>query len=151
MSSPSDLPRTFRVRQLYDDPTVVDVPAAVDEQLAALDLGRRVGAGDSVAVAAGSRGIANIAGVVRAVAAHLRGLGAQPFIVPAMGSHGGGTADGQRAILAGHGITEESCGCPIRASMETVVVAEAAAGFPIHIDAHAHAHGADHTVVCNRI
>ena len=149
MRSSVDLPRTFRVRQLYDDPTVADVPAAVEEQLATLDLARRVGAGDSVAIAAGSRGITNIAAVVSAVAAHLRGLGARPFVVPAMGSHGGGTADGQRAILADHGITEEGCGCPIRVSMETAVVAEAAAGFPIHIDAHAHA--ADHIVVCNRI
>ena len=66
-----------------------------------------------------------------------------------MGSHGGGTAEGQREILAGYGITEEMMGCPIRASMETVVVCEAAEGFPVHFDKHAWE--ADHVVVCNRV
>ena len=66
-----------------------------------------------------------------------------------MGSHGGGTADGQRAILESYGITERSCGCPIRASMATVVIGQSAEGFPIHLDQHAYA--ADHVVVCNRI
>jgi hypothetical protein len=79
----------------------------------------------------------------------MKGLGLAPFIVPAMGSHGGGTAEGQRGLLAGYGITEEAMGCPIRASMETVVVCEAAEGFPVHFDKHAF--GADHVVVVNRI
>ena len=144
-----DFPNTFRIRQRYSDPTISDVPAAVERQLAALQLSGQVQPGHSVAIAAGSRGIANIAAVVRVVAAHLTRLGAAPFVVPAMGSHGGGSADGQRALLAGFGITQESCGCPIRASMDTVVVTEAAEGFPIHVDAQAHA--ADHIIVCNRI
>ena len=72
-------------------------------QLESLRLGEKVKPGQTVAITAGSRGIANIATVIRAAAEHFRGLGAQPFIVPAMGSHGGGTAEGQRGILESYG------------------------------------------------
>ena len=114
-----------------------------------MSLDRTIKPGQTVAIAAGSRGIANIATIIHAIVGHLRRLGAEPFVVPAMGSHGGGTAAGQRAILEGYGITESFCGCPIRASMDTAVIGQAAEGFPIHFDRHAH--GADHVVVCNRI
>jgi hypothetical protein len=105
--------------------------------------------GQSVAITAGSRGIANIALVIKATVQHFLSLGAKPFIVPAMGSHGGGTAEGQRGLIEGYGITEQFCGCPIRASMETVVVCRAAEGFPVHFDKHAF--GADHVVVVGRV
>ncbi len=72
-----------------------------------------------------------------------------PFIVPAMGSHGGGTAEGQRHVLESYGVTEEFCGCPIRSSMETVVVCQTAEGFDVHFDRHAFE--ADHVLVCNRV
>jgi hypothetical protein len=72
--------------------------------------------GDSVAVGAGSRGIANIDSLVKAVIDHLKGLGARPFIFPAMGSHGGATPDGQRDVLAHYGITEATMGCEVRAT-----------------------------------
>ncbi|MGE0760915.1 MAG: lactate racemase domain-containing protein [Pirellulaceae bacterium] len=142
-------PQTFRVRQTFERPRVEDIPAAVAAQLGKLQLARQVQAGQSVAITAGSRGIANIHLVIRAIAEHCRQLGAKPFIVPAMGSHGGGTAAGQRAILTGYGITEEFCGCPIHASMDTVVVCQAAEGFPVHFDKHAF--GADHVIVCGRV
>ena len=102
-----------------------------------------------MAITAGSRGIANIAAIMRAIVEHLQRLGAQPFIVPAMGSHGGGTAEGQRRLLESYGITEAPIGCPIRSSMETVVVGQAAEGFPIHFDRLAFE--ADHVLVCNRV
>ena len=145
----SAYPRVFRVRQLFDVEQVDDVAAAVDSSLAALDLGAKIQAGDTVAISAGSRGTANIDIAIGAIVKHLQALGAEPFVVPAMGSHGGGTAEGQREILAGYGITEEMMGCPILASMETVVVCEAAEGFPVHFDKHAWE--ADHVVVCNRV
>ena len=87
-----------------------------------------------MAITAGSRGIAHIATIIKAVVDHFKRLGAAPFIVPAMGSHGGGTAAGQREILAGYDVTEEYCGCPIKASMETVIICQAAEGFPVHFD-----------------
>lgn len=143
-------PTTFRVRQRFQSPgPLEDIAGEVERRLAALRLGDRVSPGQTVAITAGSRGVANIAVVIRAIVRHFQGLGAKPFIVPAMGSHGGGTAEGQQGIIEGYGITEEYCGCPIRASMETVVVCQAAEGFPVHFDKHAH--GADHVVVCGRV
>jgi hypothetical protein len=147
--SMSHYPRVFRVRQQLPRPRVTDVPAAVETALAALNFSARVRPGHRVAITAGSRGIANIAVILRAAASHLRRLGAEPFIVPAMGSHGGGTADGQCRILESYGITPERCGCPIRSSMDTVIVCRAAEGFPVHFDRHASE--ADHVLVCGRI
>ena len=102
-----------------------------------------------MAVTAGSRGIANIHLITKAIVDHLKTLGAKPFIVPAMGSHGGGTAEGQREILEGYGITEEFVGCPIRASMERSIVCQTAEGFPVHLDRNASE--ADHVGVVARV
>ncbi|MCA9175028.1 MAG: DUF2088 domain-containing protein [Planctomycetales bacterium] len=145
----ADAPRLFRVRQHFQTEQVDDIEAEVESQLRQLNLAEKIQPGQSVAVTAGSRGIANIAKIVRGCVQHLRQLGAEPFLVPAMGSHGGGTADGQRKIVESYGMTEEFCGCPIRASMETVVVCDAAEGFPVHFDKHAY--GADHVMVVGRV
>jgi len=142
-------PQIFRVRQTFEAPQIEDVPAEVHAQLARLDLGKKIQPGQSVAITAGSRGIANIHVIIRAIVEHLAGLGAQPFVVPAMGSHGGGTAEGQRRVIESYGMTEEFLGCPIRAGMETVVVCETAEGFPVHFDRHAYQ--ADHVLVCGRV
>ena len=142
-------PQIFRLRQTFDAVRVDDVAAEVQAQLARLDLGQTVRAGQSVAITAGSRGVANVALMMRAIVEHLKGLGASPFIVPAMGSHGGGTAEGQRRLLESYGITESFVGCPIRSNMETVIVGQAAEGFPLHVDRLAFE--ADHVLVCNRI
>jgi len=145
----SEYPQFFRVRQSFPRVQVADIPAEVERQLARLDMGSRLNAGDSVAISAGSRGIANIAVILRSVVEHFQRLGAEPFLVPAMGSHGGGTAEGQVGILNGYGITEEFCGCPIRASMETVEVCQAEEGFPVHFDKFAF--DAEHVFVCGRV
>jgi len=145
----TEYPLVFRVRQKFGAPQINDVPGEVENQLSRLSLGGKIRPGQTVAIAAGSRGIANIQHIIKAIVEHIKRLGADPFIVPAMGSHGGGTAEGQRKILESYGITAESCGCPIRASMETVIVCEAAEGFPVHFDKHAYA--ADHVVLCNRV
>ena len=142
-------PKLFRVRQKFEAPRVADVAAEVRQEFARLPLAERVQPGQSVAITAGSRGIANIHLIIKATVDHFKSLGAKPFIVPAMGSHGGGTAEGQRHILEGYGITEEFCGCPIRASMETVIVCQTAEGFPVHFDRCAYE--ADHVVVVGRI
>jgi len=142
-------PQVFRVRQKFSFPRVADVAGEVRRQLERLDMARQVKPGQSVAIAAGSRGIAGIAGILRAIVEHFNGLGAHPFIVPAMGSHGGGTSEGQRAVLERYGVTEPAMGCPIRSSMETVVVCRTAEGFPVHFDRRAFE--ANHVVVCNRV
>jgi len=142
-------PQFFRLRQKFEGPVVEDVAGEVERQLAALSLSEKIQPGQSVAISAGSRGIANIHIIIRGISQHLKALGAEPFIVPSMGSHGGGTAEGQQQIIESYGITEEFCECPIRASMETVVVCDAEEGFPVHFDRHAYE--ADHVFVCGRV
>ena len=142
-------PPMFRVRQQFERPQIANIDAEVHMQLERLRLDQKVKAGQSVAITAGSRGIANIHLVIRAAVAHFKKLGANPFIVPAMGSHGGGTAEGQRAIVEGYGITEEFVGCPILSSMETVIVCRTKEGIPVHFDRFAFE--ADHVVVCGRV
>jgi hypothetical protein len=137
-----------RVRQQFERPRVEDVGAAVVRTLETIDLGR-IRPGQSVALTAGSRGIAHIPLILRATAGFLKKLGARPFLVPTMGSHGGGTAEGQRHILESYGITEEAVGAPIRASMEVVQVGTTPEGFPVLLDRHAA--GADHIGVVARV
>ena len=105
----AEYPEVFRVRQHFDVPQVDDVAAAVESQLAGLSLDNQVKQGQTVAVAVGSRGISNIHHIVKAIVSHLKQLGAEPFIVPAMGSHGGGRAEGQHQLLGSIGVTEQFC------------------------------------------
>jgi len=142
-------PKLFRVRQRFQGPRLDDVVAKVHGELTSLDLSQQIVPGQRVAIAAGSRGIANITVIVKATVDYVKQLGAQPFIVPAMGSHGGATAEGQLGVLETYGITEDSCGCPILASMDTHVVCKSDEGFDVHFDRHAFA--ADHVIVCGRV
>jgi len=135
-----------RLRQTFARPRVADIPRAVTDALAGAAL--PVKRGDTVAVGAGSRGVANIDVIVRATVQYLRDLGARPFVFPAMGSHGGGTADGQLDVLAHYGITEATMGCPVRATMEVVQVGEAF-GLPVWCDRFASE--ADWIGVVNRV
>ena len=139
-------PRMVRVKQRFAGPTLPDVQAAVRQALATITLSVR--AGESVALAVGSRGIVNIDAVVRATVDDLKARGARPFIFPAMGSHGGGTVEGQRSVLEHYGITEAAMGCPIRATMEVVQIGTAL-GLPVWLDAHAAE--ADWIGVINRV
>jgi hypothetical protein len=125
------LPKMVRVRQTFARPRIADIPKAVSTTLGEAAL--RVKRGDTVAVGAGSRGIANIDVIVGATVRWLKELGARPFVFPAMGSHGGGTAEGQLSVLEHYGITEATMGCPIRATMEVVQVGEAL-GLPVWCD-----------------
>src|SRR3990170_4074061 len=136
-------PRMVRVRQSFPRPRVDDIPAAVRQALSAISL--PVKPGDRVAVGAGSRGIAT---VVHATVDHLKALGAKPFVIPAMGSHGGATPEGQLSVLAHYGISEATMGCPLRATMEVVQVGEAL-GLPVWLDTMAAE--ADWIGVVNRV
>src|SRR5216117_533479 len=140
------LPRMIRVRQTFPRPRVADIPRAVAATLGEAAL--RIKPGDTVAVGAGSRGIANIDTLVRAVVDYLKDLGAKPFVFPAMGSHGGATAEGQLDVLAHYGITEATMGCPVRATMDVVQVGEAL-GMPVWLDRFAAE--ADWIGIVNRI
>jgi hypothetical protein len=148
-SSTVPYPKIFRIRQTFERPVVRDIAAAVRTTLERLDLGRTIKPGHTVALTAGSRGIANIPLVLRATAQFLRDLGARPFLIPAMGSHGGGTAEGQRQIIESYGITEQFVGVPIRASMDVISLGSTPEGFPVLLDRHASQ--ADHIGVVGRV
>jgi hypothetical protein len=135
------------VRVRTDEPVLADVTAATDDALAAS--GVTVRAGDEVAIAVGSRGLHDLGVVVGRVVAWVRDQGAVPFLVPAMGSHGGATADGQRAVLESYGLDAGRIGCPIRSSMDVVALPQGDCPVPVVTDAIAAAAAA--TIVVNRI
>jgi len=128
------LPPWATVRQRLDDTSVGDIPDAVAREFARPEIRGSIQPGQRVALTAGSRGIDRIAEVLRAAVAQVRALGAEPFIVPAMGSHGGATAEGQTELIAHYGVTESGVGAPIRASMETVHLGEIAGNVPVWFD-----------------
>lgn len=141
-----ELPRWVKVRQRLYNAALADVAAAVAAEFAQAGVRAAIRPGQRVALTGGSRGIDRIDQVLRAAAAEVRKLGGEPFVVPAMGSHGGATAAGQCAVLAEYGITEAAIGCPIRASMDTDLlgyiddqpVAGGTARVPVWFDATAH-------------
>jgi hypothetical protein len=146
---PIPIPRLVKVRQSFERPQVADVAGELVARLRGGGALARVKAGDRVAITAGSRGITGLPLVLKTIVSEVRKAGGEPFLFPAMGSHGGATAEGQRDMLAGMGITADSVGAPIRSSMETVEIGVSANGFPVHIDRFAAE--ADGVIVVNRI
>ena len=143
------LPAFYKVRQQFDSSRLEDVAGAVRAQLARPEVSSPVQPGARVAVAVGSRGIRNLDVIVREVISSLRLLGANPFIVSAMGSHGGGTEEGQREVLAGYGITPERMGVPVVTTVDTVLLGRRACGRPVWFDRAAFE--ADLVVPINRV
>ena len=145
------IPKMARVRQRFPRPQIKPeaIPETIFQLLEEDKFSEKIQPGMSVCITAGSRGIANIALITRTLVEYCIKRGAKPFIVPAMGSHGGALAEGQREILAALGITEETMGCPIRATMETVKVGETEEGHSVRIDKYAAA--ADAIIVSCRI
>ncbi|MFO0959367.1 MAG: lactate racemase domain-containing protein [Isosphaeraceae bacterium] len=148
-ATPDEFPTIARVRQRFDQPEVDDPPGDVARAIRASKIRSRLSPGASVALAVGSRGIAGLDLLVKAAVATLKEMGYRPFVVAAMGSHGGGTEEGQQALLAGFGVTESGVGCPVRCSMETVELGTNSFGLPIHFDRNAY--DADGIVLLNRI
>lgn len=143
------LPRMVKVKQRFHAPELEDTAEAVKKTLHETNVLQKVSPGDSVAIAVGSRGVADLPILVRETVRGIKGVGGHPFIVPAMGSHGGATAEGQADVLKHMGVTEESCGAPIRSTMEVVKIGELPNGLPVFIDKNAYE--ADKIVVINRI
>jgi len=142
-------PNMYRIRQTFEGPAVKDIPATVAAELARIDVASVIKPGQTVALTAGSRGVANIATIIKATVQYLQAIGAKPFVIPAMGSHGGGTAEGQLDVLSHYGITEATMGVPLRASMEVVQIGDTPDGLPVWLDKYASE--ADHIGVINRI
>jgi hypothetical protein len=144
-----EFPKVVKIRQKFPRPRVEDVEASLREQLGRGEISSTIKPGMSVALTAGSRGIAEIHEILRSLVEILKEMGAEPFIVPAMGSHGGATAEGQVEILDSLGVTEEFCGAPIRSSMDVVEIGETERGVPVYMDRIASE--ADGVVLVNRI
>lgn len=147
--SGTQLPRMCTVRQIFNMDGIEDVATYLNEKLENLKLAERIKPGMRVVLTGSSRQIANMPLILRELASFVNKQGAQPYIIPAMGSHGGATDEGQRAILESYGITEEFCGCPIHSSMETVRVGELPNGDEVRVDKFAYE--ADAVIVVGRI
>ena len=144
-----NFPNFYRVRQSFDRTAVKDIPGTVKGELQKLSLEKRLKSGQRVALTAGSRGVANSARILQATVEYLKSLRAQPFIFPAMGSHGGATAEGQVDLLAHYNVTESFTGAPVLSSMEVVEIGKTEDGVPVFIDKNASQ--ADWIIVINRI
>ena len=144
-----EFPKVVRVRQKFPRPRVENVKSTLREQLGRGEISSTIKPGMSVALTAGSRGVARIDTILRSLVEILREMGAEPFIVPSMGSHGGATAEGQVEILESLGVTEEFCGAPIRSSMQVVELGETERGVPVYMDRIASE--ADGVVLINRV
>ena len=145
----ASLPRMVHVRQRFATEQIEDLQGAIHAELTRVGLDKVVRPGMEVAITAGSRGISRIPEIIRTVADAVKGAGAAPFVVPAMGSHGGAVAEGQASVLRDYGITEESTGAPVRATMEVASLGTTASGATVFFDQNAY--NADAVIVVARV
>ncbi len=143
------IPRMVPIKQKFSVSEIASIPEEVGRLFSEEPRLKKIKKGARIAVSAGSRGIHSIDKIIHSVVQELKKMGANPFVVPAMGSHGGATAEGQRKVLAGYGITEETMGAPIKSSMEVKQVGRLANGTPVYLDQEAL--GSDGIVVVNRV
>ncbi len=147
--SSTKIPKMARIRQNFDTFEITDPEEAIRKELARPEITDTIKPGMTIAITAGSRGIHNHKRIIKTVVDLVKERGAHPFVVPAMGSHGGANAQGQLEVLAGFGITPEYLGCPVKSSMETVKVGESPEGHDVHIDKNAYQ--ADGIIVVNKV
>jgi hypothetical protein len=133
------IPKMFKVRQIFPRPVIhpQEIPEIIKRELSQDKFSSKIKPGMNIAITAGSRGVANVAVIIKAIVEIVASMGANPFIVPAMGSHGGATAEGQLELLESLGITEHYVGCPIKSSMEVKVIGYAEDGTEVVIDKNA--------------
>lgn len=146
-----ELPKMVKVHQLFDTDSynIAEIPSIVYKELDSSGISKRIRPGMKIAITCGSRGVANIAEITKAIVYYIYELGACPFVFPAMGSHGGARAEGQREILHSYGVTEAFLGCPIISSMETVHIGDTPDGMKVYLDKAAFE--ADGIILCNRV
>ncbi|MFZ5753781.1 MAG: lactate racemase domain-containing protein, partial [Bacillota bacterium] len=130
-------PRIYNVRQVFPREKICDIVGELNTRLEEVGVRSIFSPGERVAIAVGSRGIANISKIISVLVEKLKVLGTNPFIVPAMGSHGGATAQGQVEVLASLGITEETVGAPIVSDMEVVELGKTGSGATVYMDKNA--------------
>lgn len=134
-----NLPRFVHVQQHFPNRAIADIPDHISREMAASGVAERIPSGGRIAIGVGSRGISNTATIVKAVVDFWKGRGAQPFIFPAMGSHGAASAEGQADVLAHYGIHEATMGAPVVSSLEVESLGKTSEGIETFIDKHAYA------------
>ena len=134
------IPKMFHARQTFPKEAIrpEEIPQTINQELSKEQFASLIQPGMSVAITAGSRGIRNVDIITKAIVDFVKSRGGCPFIVPAMGSHGGATAEGQKEILASYNITEETMGCEIRSSMEVVELGYSERGRKVVLDKNAY-------------
>ena len=142
-------PEMFALRQTFPRERETDIAAAVRREMGRILSPSRPKAGARVAVTVGSRGIHRLADIIRCAVDELKSRGLKPFVFPAMGSHGGGTAEGQASVIARYGVTEPAMGCPVLSDMSVVKIGESPEGVPVFLDRNAFL--SDYVVVVNRV
>jgi hypothetical protein len=142
-------PQILLVRQKIHAPKITNIPMVIRDSLLKHNLKQKIKPGQKVVITAGSRGVRDIASIIKEIALFIKSLGASPFVSPAMGSHGGATAEGQREVLASLGITEETVGAPVISSMETDDIGKNSFGTSVPIGRDFTQ--ADHVILLNRI
>jgi len=143
------LPEMYKVKQCFESAPLADIEGTAIQELHKEEIRCKIKPGSKVAVAVGSRGIKNLALIVKTVISCIKEMGAEPFIVSAMGSHGSGTEEGQREVLAGYGVTEETMGVPVVTRVDVVQLGNTKSGIPVYFDEAAY--GADLIVPINRV
>lgn len=143
------LPKMVRIRQKYDDTKITDLKQHIEKEMDAVLIQKEDFVGKSICITAGSRGIPHLDMIIKTVVDKLKEYGANPFIIPSMGSHGGASVAGQVEILEGYGITEESMGVPIKATLDVVQIGELPDKTPVYCDTYAHE--ADGIVILNKV
>ena len=142
-------PEMYHIRQVFDVPKIDNIEETLNHELESIQISSLIKPEARVAITAGSRGVANIDRILRQLVRVLKENSAKPFLIPTMGSHGGGTAEGQLEVLKSLNIREESVGVPIVSSMEVVEIGKSCFGFPVLVDKNAAE--ADGVIVVNRI
>lgn len=143
----TSFPKMVRVQQEYPAPTRLDIPKVLQQEFEPVR--SRIKPGARIAIGVGSRGIANLAEIIKAIVEIVKAAGGKPFIVPAMGSHGGATAEGQVEVLGTYHVTEAAMGVPIRASMEVKQLGQSEHGVPVYCSVEAL--NSDGIIIVNRI
>lgn len=142
-----NIPELIKVKRKFNNDRIENIEETVRQQIESS--GVKIEKGKSIAIAVGSRGVANIHRIAKATVQYVKEAGAFPFIIPAMGSHGGATAEGQKAVLEGYGVTEKYTGAPIKSSMQVVELPQEGLKNRVYMDKHAFE--ADGTIIINRI
>ncbi len=142
-------PKMYRIKQNFSNDKISDIKAEVFKQLDSIGIKEKIKPMDNIGVTCGSRGINNIDAIVKATVDYVKQCGGEPFILPAMGSHGGATDEGQKHVCEKFGVSEEKMGCPIRSSMEILNIGKTKSGVDVYFDKTAY--NSDGVIVVNRV